>query len=147
MPTTPDERRVGELMAEVYRSGGRFVMDAEKTRLAVRGVSDDLKAQAFEDRHQIIEVLTGDPLDGIGWGVRDVFFEKCCEYIDSQIPMGTVADQRAQKAMYNSTWYEPLSKLHLNGQFEQYRQELLRFANRVISYAHGSQEEAPAFVG
>ena len=56
------------------------------------------------------------------------------------------AEQRAEKALFNSEWMKDLSRIHLNGSFTEYRAELLDLAGRVVRYAKSGEEEAPAFV-
>lgn len=144
-----EERRIAEIMANVYADGGRFVLSPDGKRVGLRDTERrDLHEQVRENRRAILEVLAGDPIDGIGWGVRSYFFSKALDYIMAEVLKmdGEHAEQRAEKALYNSEYMKDLNHTHLNGSFVDFRAELLRLANRVIKYARSGKEEAPAFV-
>lgn len=132
---TEREQRIADLMSRVYASGGRFSVSPDGERLGVGGIEDaELVQDCIEEKTDIIDVLTRDPLEGtsIGWGVRSCFYLKMLAYIDSQVAGDEKKREVADKALFESNYMDALAKVTLNGSFTRHRTELLDLMQRVL---------------
>ena len=113
----------GALVAGLYSAGVQLVVSEDGQCLGVAGdmrpgMEENLKA----NKEELLEMLTGDPLSGVGWEGRSALYKQALHWLDQKTP--EQAKERVTDTLCRQYVVDRLNKAWCDGGFEEFREAL-----------------------
>jgi hypothetical protein len=113
-------RDLGAIVAGLYSAGVQLVVSEDGKRVGAAGdmgpgMEENLKA----NKEELLEMLTGDPLSGVGWEGRSALYKQALHWLDERTPEG--AKERVTATLCRQEVLESLNKAWCDGSFEEFR--------------------------
>ena len=116
-------RNLGALVASLYSAGVQLVVSDDSKRVGVvgdvwPGMEEALKA----NKEKLLEMLTGDPLSGVGWDGRTALYRQALRWLDERTP--EEAKENVTDALCRQEEVDRFNEVWCDGSFEEFRAAL-----------------------
>jgi hypothetical protein len=114
---------LGALIAGLYSAGVQLVVSEDGKRVGATGdVGPGMEENLKANKEELLEMLTGDPLSGVGWEGRSALYKQALHWLDQKTP--EQAKERVTDALCKQYVVDRLNKGWCDGAFEEFREAL-----------------------
>ena len=137
MDRLDEAKDLGALVAGLYSTGAQLALSEDGKRIGVvgdlqPGMEEALKA----NKEKLLEMLTGDPLSGVGWEGRSALYKQALHWLDQRTP--EEAKERVTAALCRQEVFDSLSKAWCDGTFEEFRVALRAYIGAGLRAMKGA---------
>lgn len=135
--------KVGPLVASVYAAGGRLAVleyAGKNYVIAEDGeIPDGLHEAIQAVQEELLEALTGDPLQGPGWEARTALYRQALKYLDKVVEDRGLDQDAAVEALCRRRVDTRLGEAWRGGDFEKFREALKEYIQTGLDAARGKK--------
>jgi hypothetical protein len=127
--------KVAEVVCEVYAAGAKLViLDGG---IGVDGeIPGELKEKVRVRRGGLLEALTGDPLEGLGWEVRTALYRRALRWLDERTSQGV--KEGVTKSLCCPEVVDQLNEVWCKGTFDEFRVALRAYIGAGLRPTKGA---------
>lgn len=132
--------KIGNLITEIYANGAELLV--EGSRIGIKGNPPQFIYNEVEEcKKELLEALTGDPLQGPGWEARTALYREALRYLDDLIERDELDEEATTRALCRPETADRLNEAWLSGDFEEYRAALKNYVRVGLRAARGAGQE------
>jgi hypothetical protein len=114
---------LGALVARLYSAGVHLVVSEDGKRVgAVGDVGPGMEEILKANKAKLLEMLTGDPLSGVGWEGRTALYRQALRWLDERTPEEAKAN--VTDALCRQEVVDLFNEVWCDGSFEEFRAAL-----------------------
>ncbi len=138
-------KEMGELISKVYANGAKLlVLDGG---LAVDGgIPEDLREEVRAHGYELLEALTADPLEGVGWDARTALYRQALRWLDGEIkkldPKGAGRKRAAIETLCHQDVADRFNTDWCDGDFDRFRVALRKYVRAGLRAARRKDQGA-----
>jgi hypothetical protein len=122
---------LGALVASLYSAGVQLALSDDGKRVGVIGDAEPRMEETLKaNKEKLLEMLTGDPLSGVGWEGRNALYKQALHWLDQKTP--EQAKARVTDALCRQYVVDRLNKAWCDGGFEEFREALRAYIGAGI---------------
>ena len=123
----------------VYAAGARLFVDTYGGLLIDGEIPSALKKQVRAHKGELLQMLTGDPLQGPGWDGRSALFGQALKYLDEIVEDRGLDQDAAVEVLCRRHVDARLGEAWRGGDFEKFREALKEYIQTGLDAAKGKK--------
>jgi hypothetical protein len=126
MDRLDEAKDLGALVASLYSAGVQLIASEDGKRVgAVGDMGSGMEEALKANKEKLLELLTGDPLSGVGWEGRTALYKQALLWLDERTP--GEAKEAVTQALCCLEVVDPLNEVWCEGSFEEFRAALREY--------------------
>jgi hypothetical protein len=126
MDRLDEAKDLGALVASLYSAGVQLIASEDGKRVgAVGDMGSGMEEALKANKEKLLELLTGDPLSGVGWEGRTALYKQALLWLDERTP--SEAKEAVTQALCCLEVVDPLNEVWCEGSFEEFRAALREY--------------------
>ncbi len=137
MDQLAEAKDLDTLVASLYATGVRLVVSEDGKRVGTIGdVESGMEEVLKTNKEKLLEMLTGDPLTGVGWEGRTALYKQALHWLDQRTP--EEAKDGVAAALCRHDVLESLNEAWCDGSFEEFRAALRTYIGTGLRAMKGA---------